>query len=250
MNVFLYKSFKKHVTLLTIFAFEIIGLIFIVSGCKDYTSESHIVNSNPINSVNTGFIVQSEDGTIYFQDGKNNNNIVQLSEFGEVVFDDTYGMCLSLYDKYLYYRNYGNGSQLMRLEIANPDNRETISDINTYQTIIVDEMIYANVVDMESDKEGLYRIRIDGTEYEELVTGSVSNICSNSEEDYLLYVNEGSLYAMDLDTREIKRILNEEINWVNVIDDIIYALDWKSENKDSVIYRIDMHNSETTILGE
>ncbi|MCG8484525.1 MAG: DUF5050 domain-containing protein [Clostridia bacterium] len=335
---------KKYAVLVSIFM--IISLTFILSGCEDYTSQYHVVNSNPINSVNTGFIVQSEDGTIYFQDGKKNNNITQWSESGKVIFDDTYGMCLSIYDKYLYYRNFGKGSQLMRLEIVNPDNREIISDMNTCQTIIVDDMIYANIVDMKSNnKDGLYRIsldgtkkkrlvdagincmqyesdyiyyavqlkgqlfrmdlngknkeeilwketgeyvktthfivnngwiyfnnsnrngdakgvgavdstlslcriRTDGTEYEELVTGFVLNIYSNSNEDYLLFINEDSLYAMNLDTGEIKQILNEEIDWVNVIGDIVYALDWRTENKDSVIYRIDMQNNETTILGE
>lgn len=322
----------------------LLSLTFIMSGCKDYTSRSHMVSSNPMNSVNTGFIVQSKDGTIYYQDGKNNNNITQSNKAGNVVFDDTYGMCLSIYDKYLYYRNFGNDLQLMRLEIANPDHREIISDINTVQTIIVDEMIYASIVDMESDKDGLYRIsldgtkkkklvgaaincmqyetdyiyyavqqkgqlfridlngknkeeilrketgeyivtthfivnngwiyfnnenygdgkgsgavdstlnicriRIDGTEFEELASGTVSNIYSNSEEDDLLYVSEDGLYSMNLASRESKQILNEDINYVNVIDDIVYALDWRTENNDSVIYSIDMQNKVTTILGE
>jgi hypothetical protein len=316
-----------------------ISLSFILSGCKDYTSVNHIVNSNPINSVNSGFVVQSDDGSIYFQDGKNNNNVTQSNNSGEVVFDDTFGMCLSIYDKYLYYRNINDGSQLMRLEIANPDNRETISDINTYQTIIVDDMIYANIVDMESDNDGIYRIsldgsekkkmigaaincmqyesnyiyyavqtkgqlfridlngknkedilrketgeyvetthfivdngwiyfnnsningdgtgigavdstlgicriRVDGTEYEELASGFVSNIYSSSDDKFLLYINDDRLYAMNLETRELEQILNNEIDWVNVIDDFVYALDSRNESEDSVIYRIDMQKKK------
>lgn len=344
MKLFSLQHIKKHILMLNIFT--ITSLIFILSGCEDYTSENHIVNTNPINSVNTGFIVQSDDGTIYYQDGKNNNNITQLSEHGEIVFNDTYGMCLSIYDNYLYYRNFGDGAKLMRLEITDPDNREIISDINTLQTIIIDEMIYANIVDAESDKDGLYRmnldgtkkkklvgagincmqyesdyiyyaaqakgqlfridlngknqeeillketgeyvetthfivddgwiyfnnsnfdgngsksfdavdstlsicrISIDGTKFEELVTGFVLNIYSNSKEDYLIYSNEDNLYTMNLVTGEIKQILNEKIDWVNVIDDIVYAMDWGHENNDSVIYRIDIQNDDIKILGE
>jgi hypothetical protein len=333
---------KKSVKLLAIYM--TLCLMPLLSGCKDYTSENHIVNSNPRDSVNTSFIVQDEDGTIYYQDGKNNNNIAQVNELGKVVFDNTYGMCLSIYDKYLYYRNFGKGLELMRLEIANPKNREIISDMNTVQTIIVDDQIYANIVDMESGKDGLYRlsldgkkrkrlvnagincmqydsnyiyyakqakgqlfrvdlngrnkeeilwketgeyvvtthfivyngwiyfdnsnngdgkgsgaidsklnmcrIRVDGTEFEELGTGSVANIYSGTGEDYLLYTNEDGLYAMNLASRETKQILNEKIEWVNVINDTIYALDWRDESKASVLYKIDMKSKETTILGE
>ena len=342
MKLFYRQYIKKYITWTKLFM--IISLVYILNACTDYTSESHKVNSNPMNSVNTGFVVQSDDGTLYFQDGKNRNNITQLSESGEVTFKNTYGMCLAVYDKYLYYRNFGDGSELMRLELEHPEHRETISDINTSQTIIVDQMIYANIIDMASDKDGLYRIsldgtqkkrlvsggincmqyesnyvyyavqqkgqlfridlngknneailwketgeyvsttqfivnnewiyfnnsnykgdgegvgavdgnksicriRVDGSEFETLVMGNVTNIYSNSDAEYLLYIDKDGLYAMNLDNREVRRILNEKVDWVNVIDQTVYALDWRNEEKNSVIYRINMQNNSVTKLG-
>lgn len=342
MKLFYRRYIKKYIIVIKIST--IISLIFILNACTDYTSENHRVNSNPINSVNTGFVTQGDDGTLYFQDGKNGNNITQARESGDVTFENTYGMCLAVYDKYLYYRNFGEGAELMRLELAHPEQRETVSNINTFQTVIVDQIIYANVIDMASDKDGLYRMRLDGTQkkrlvsgdincmqyesnyiyyamqqkgqlfridlngknneailwketgeyvetshfivsngwiyfnnsnikgdgegvgavdsnksicrirvdgsaFETLVMGNVANIYSNSVADYLLYIYKDSLYAMNLNTRETKQILNKKINWVNVIDQIVYALDWRTEKKDSVIYRIDIQSDEVTILG-
>jgi hypothetical protein len=334
---------KKHAALYS--KLILLSLVLVLSSCKNASSDKHQVNSNPINSVNSGFIVQSEEGAIYYQDGSNNNNIAQLDKHGKVVFDDTYGMCLSIYDNYLYYREFGKSFELMRLKIDEPDNRETICNMNTYQTIIVDDVIYANVVDMKTEKEdGLYRIsldgkkkkklvgekincmqydtgyiyyaiqakgqlfrmdlngkkkemitwketgeyvatthffvydnwiyfnnsnngdgkgfgavdstaamcriRVDGTEFEELGPGSVANIYSDKEEDYLLYIMEDGLYTMSLASGEVNRILDKKITDVNVINDIIYALEWRDHNKSSVIYTIDRNDKEITVLGE
>ncbi|MBF4695996.1 DUF5050 domain-containing protein [Fusibacter ferrireducens] len=343
MIFFCKQRLKKYITVIKIFM--IISLAMSLNACTDYTSEHHTVNSNPINSVNIGFVAQSDDGRLYFQDGRNENNITQLSDSGDLTFENTYGMCLLLHDKYLYYRNFGEGAELMRLEIEHPEQREIISDINTLQAVIVDQMIYANVVDMASDQNGMYRMRldgtqkkrlvsggincmqyesdyiyyalqqrgqlfridlngknraeilwqetgeyvvtthfivnngwiyfnnsnregdgkgfgaidssqsicrmrVDGTEFEELVMGNVANIYSNSEEDYLLYIFKDNLYALNLNTRATRQILNERIHWVNVIDDVVYALDWQAEEKNSVIYIIDMENGAVTVLGE
>ncbi len=323
--------------------FIFLSLTFIMSGCTDYTSEKHVLHTNPINNENIGFIVQGNDGTIYYQDGKNNNAITQMNKSGNNVFEDTYGMCLSVYDKYIYYRDFNNGLNLMRLEIANPEKKEAITDINTLQAIIIDEMIYALIFDVESDKDGLYRIsldgskkkkldgaasncmqyegdyiyyaaqqkgqlyridlngknkkvilsetgeyistshfivkdgwiyfnngnqddgkdieavdstlnicriRIDGTDFEELVDGFISNIYSASDKDSLLYLFEGKLYSLNLESKESELLLDKDIHFVNVIDNIIYAIEWGTENNDSIIYRIDMENKVTTILGE
>lgn len=308
----------------------LICLIFILSGCKDYTSGEHEVNSNPINIVEMGFIVEGEDGSVYFQDGESSNNISKLVGSTKVTFENTYGMYLNVYDKYLYYRDFGNGAKLMRLEIDNPENREIISDINTYQNIIVDGMIYANIVDLKTDEDGLYRINIDGikkkklvsasincmqyesdyiyyciqargqlfridlngknneeilleetgkyietthfivdegwiyfnngnhgepngaanselsicrvrndgTEFEELVNGYVSNIYNKDGNKYLLYTLEDKLYMMNLDTKEVVEIFSGRISSVNVIQDDVYVLDWQHESNDSTIYNM------------
>lgn len=315
---------------------------FLLSGCKDYTSGDHEVNSNPINIVEMGFVLEGEDGLVYFQDGESNNNISRLVGTTKETYVNTYGMNLILYNNYLYYRDYKNGANLMRLDINNPEKREIVSDVNTYQSIIVDGMIYANIVDLGPDGNGLYRIdldgsnkkklvnasincmqyesdyiyyckstkgqlfridlngknneeiliqgtgeyietthfivnqewiyfnnrnhdelngavnsnlsicrvRDDGTEFEELADGYVSNIYNKDGKKYLLYINKDILYMMNLETKEVEEIFSGRITSVNVFQDKIYVLDWETESNNSIIHKINMENKEVSILEE
>lgn len=176
---------------------------------------------------------------------------------------DTAINCMQYDTNYIYYASQHKG-QLYRIDL-NGKNKEAIvwketgEYLETTRFIINNGWIYFNNENKGDGKDfgavdstlNICRIRIDGTGFKELASGVVSNVYSNSEDNYLLYISEyGSLNSLNLDTMENKQILNAEIDYVNVIDDVIYALDWRTKNNNSVIYCIDMKTNITTILGQ
>ncbi|WBW96206.1 DUF5050 domain-containing protein [Oceanirhabdus sp. W0125-5] len=186
----------------------IIILSLLLCGCTNYISDNHSFGTDSINAGEFSFIVKDEEGNIYYQDGENSNSISRYDGNIKETYTGTYGMSLNIYQDYLYYRDFKNGLKLMRLEINNPDNRQEITDINTHQSIVIDNHIYANILDLKCDKEdGLYRISLDGSKKKRLVKDSINDMQYDSNYLYYCSQTEGKLFRIDLNGSNKSEIL-------------------------------------------
>ena len=105
----------------------VIILIFSLSGCSNFTSDTHTFGSNPINNTHMGFIVKDTDGAIYYQDGDNSNAITKIKEWNKESYNDTNGININLYNGYIYYRSdFDEGAKLIRIRLDDPSEKEII----------------------------------------------------------------------------------------------------------------------------
>lgn len=256
------KSSKmlKVIICILLFLMAVSGILFYLNHSRTRFSDGFIQGNTGGNLYNGGYFCE-KDGIIYFANPNDNMNLYSISRTGsdlEKISDDTVAY-INADDNYLYYtrNNSDSDTAFSFLNINRHALCRITPDGKTKKVLDGDPSLYAclcgNYVYYihydKKDASTLYRIKIDGTEKEQVVKEPL--IAVDAQKQYLYYAGVSSEHHLHrMDTVQQSSITVREGDFYNPIfhDGYVYYMD---PQRDYALSKLNMETQEITeITGE
>ena len=243
---------KKNIVIAIVSAI----LIMALTACGNHTDSPSVTDTPPnhqnssvnligntAGNIRNGGVVAGQEDWIYYN---NTNGLYKIKVDGterqQVSLD--YANGINVVGDYIYYEKKSGGSKngyqrgLYKLNLTTEKEENTeppfLLDINSgAQIIVVEEWVYYSPAGYNAD-EGLFKIKIDGTNKEKLYSSGHVPSSINIQEDWIYFVDRNSsrnscIYRIKTDGTSLEPLfeaISEKTDTFDAIKTIIVADDW------------------------
>ena len=139
---------------------------------------------------------------------------------------DGYSSDINIYNDWLYFGANENGNSKLYKVKRDGTNLNTVFHSSCSNVIIHKDMIYFSTPD------GIWKMNLDGKQLENIYKKKVLSFnTSNNLLIYSDYDDNASLYSMDLDGKNNRKLNNDSSHDINIVGDWIFYRKYTSEEE-------------------